>query len=340
MSGTSLSRDPTFRLVTRFAPPVMHDYSAFGGTLRSELHFPELPHATGAVADWTLRVEASGAPAPAIAALGERRVGNETYRLATIAGGVRLEYSHAGAFDITANGSRITWYPSADPQRELARAIVIGPALALALEMAGCFCLHGSAVAFGERGVGFLAPKHHGKSTLAIALAAAGARFIGDDTLAVMPGSPAMVRPGVASVRLWDDAARAVAIDRLCETVTGGVKTTASGFASDAVLRAPVALAAIYVLDPILPSESAAPATRARLDPTAAAIALAHHTKLPDSLVGLRAAGLRLRSAVAIAGNVPVYTLTIARSFDLLPAVVAQINAWHREPVMPDAARP
>ena len=329
MSGGPCMQEATDRSVTRFTPPSIREYSAFGGILRSELHFPELPQTGGAMPDWALRV-ATAAPGPALAPLGERRVGQETYRLSAIADGVRLEYSHAGAFDITAGGSLITWFPSRDPQPELARAIVIGPALALALEMAGCFCLHGSAVAFEGRGVGFLAPKHHGKSTLAVALAAAGARFIGDDTLAIAPGLPAMLRPGIASVRLWEDAARAVRVDRLCGTIIDGVKTTASGFANDIILRTPVALDAIYILDPVRPESTTCPAARARLHPAAAAVSLAHHAKLPDSLVGLRAAGLRLRHAASLVANVPIYTLTVARSFELLPAVVERIAAWHR----------
>ena len=334
MTSPQLVRDPTFRLVTRFAPPAMRDYSAFGGILRSELPFPELPETHGGVADWTLRIATSDTRAAALVPLGERRVGTETYHLSAIADGVRLEYSHAGAFDITAGGSRITWFPSPAAQHELARAIVVGPALALALEMSGCFCLHGSAVAFGERGVGFLAPKHHGKSTLAAALAAAGACFVGDDTLAIAPGSPPMLRPGIASVRLWDDAARAVHVDRLCETVISGVKTTASGFMNDALRRTPVALDAIYVLDPILPEDAHEAAARRRMEPGAAAVSLAHHAKLPDSLVGLRTAGRRLGSAAALATAIPVYTLTIARSFEALPAAVEQIAAWHRQSTM------
>jgi hypothetical protein len=321
------------------AGPSLRDYSAFGGTLRSELHFPELPEVFVDAADWTLTESNRRPQDDDVVALGSRVVGSETYRLAAIPGGLRLEYSHAGCFDITAGGSRIVWYPGVDPQLELARAVVIGPVLALALEAAGSFCLHGSAVAFAGRGVGFLAPKHHGKSTLAVALAAAGAVFIGDDTLAIAPGSPALVRPGIGSVRLWEDAASELRIADLCGTVIPGVKTTATGFRESALLRHAVPLEAVYVLDPLPPEEMAEPARRIRLHPGAAAVSLAHHTKLPDSLVGLRAAGLRLRAAVAVAATVPVYTLQLARRFDLLPGVVDQLFAWHGAERRPSTGR-
>jgi hypothetical protein len=307
----------------------MSAYAAFGGTLHSAIHFPELRPASGDAADWTLRV-ATGAPTDVAAALlGERLVGRETYRLWAITGGLRLEYSHAGWFDIRAQGAELIWYPGADAPLELVRAIILGPVLALALEAAGSFCLHGSAVAIAGRGVGFLAPKHHGKSTLALALASAGAQLVGDDTLAVTPGSPALLRPGIASVRLWNDAASALRVAEICDTVIPGVKSTATGFAETLVARHTVPLDAIYVLDPVLEGDTMNAAARIRLQPGAAAVSLAHHTKLPDSLVGLRAAGLRLRMAVAVASTVPVYTLRIARSFALLPAAVEQLMVWH-----------
>jgi hypothetical protein len=321
------------------ARPTTCDYVAFGGTLRSELVFPELRESFTGGPQWTLRIAVGQPLGTGGVPLGERRVGSETYRLWAIPAGLRLEYSHAGWFDITAGGSQILWYPGADPQPELVRAIVIGPVLALALEAAGSFCLHGSAVAFAGRGVGFLAPKHHGKSTLAVALSSAGAQFVGDDTLAVSPGSPATLRPGIASVRLWEDAARALHVTELCETVIPGVKTTATGFRDAVQVRHAVPLEAVYVLDPVPAADAEHPARRARLHPAAAAVSLAHHTKLPDSLVGIRTAGMRLRMAVAVASTVPVYTLHIARSFTLLPAVVQQLFEWHGDVSAPTGGR-
>lgn len=305
------------------------EYAVFGGVLRSAVALPELPAISGARPDWTLRISSASPLATPAQVLGQRRPGSETYRLSSIPDGLRLEYSHAGTFDVAMSGSDITWYPSANPDGELVRAIILGPVLALALEAGGSFCLHGSAVAFGDRAIGFIAPKHHGKSTLAVALAAAGARFVGDDTLAISPGEPPLLRPGIGSARLWEDAALQLRVDELCETVITGAKRTASGFPGTRLSPKPMTLDAVYVLDPQVPTDGEPPVQRVRLGAGAAAVALSHHTKLPDSLVGLRAAGARLRTAVGLASTVPVYSLRIARSFALLPAAIEQLGAWH-----------
>ena len=313
------------------APAVTEDrrYRVFGAVLESDLEFPELPAAQSSEsATWTVQV-AEHAPAPLeMIAIGERQVGVESYTLARTPTGFRLEYSHAGIFDVSSDGRQITWYRRADAIPELVRSIIIGPAIALSLELSGLLCLHGSAVAIGEEAVMFLGPKHHGKSTLATALTAAGARLIGDDLIAVAPGPPAMVRPGVPSVRLWEDTVRALPVDALCATLVSGVKTTASGFADRAFTHGELRLGGIYLLAPALPREGFT-CERTRLPAAAAAIGLAHQTKLADSLVGMLAAGAQLTAAARLAGTVPVWTLSAARDLGRLPAVVAQLLAWH-----------
>jgi hypothetical protein len=242
---------------------------------------------------------------------------------------LRLEYSHAGHFDISSDGSRITWYYHAAALPELVRNIVLGPALALALELAGFLCLHGSAVVVGNQGVVFVGPKHHGKSTIASALTLAGARLVGDDLVAVAPGPPATIRPGVASVRLWGDTVKALPMNGVCESLIPGVKTTATGFADHALMHEQALLAGIYVLAPADKASEAA-CRRTRLGPTGAVIALAHQTKLADSLIGMRAAGAQLAAAAAVAATVPVYALSVARDLARLPELVEQVFAWHQ----------
>jgi hypothetical protein len=222
----------------------------------------------------------------------------------------------------------MSWYERADALPELVRNIVLGPALALALELAGFLCLHGSAVVLGDQGLVFLGPKHHGKSTIASALTVAGARLVGDDLVAVAPGPPAMVRPGVPSVRLWGDTASALPMQGICESLIPGVKTTAIGFADRALTRGEVPLTAIYVLEPADKSSEAS-CRRTSLPPVGAAIAVAHQTKLADSLIGMRAAGAQLSAAIAVVSTVPVFTLAVARDLTRLPELVQQIFDWH-----------
>ncbi|HZI40857.1 MAG TPA: hypothetical protein VFD67_04120 [Gemmatimonadaceae bacterium] len=307
----------------------LRDYSAFGGVLRSELEFPELGVAPeSARPDWTLRVERADPPQCALTFVGERHVRQERYELSRFPGGFRLVYSHAGTFDISGDGASIVWYHRSEWAPELVRSIVLGPAISLALELAGFLCLHGSAVAIDGTAVAFVGPKHFGKSTLATALTTAGARLVGDDLLVVSPGQPATVRPGVGSVRLWADMAATLPLGSFCDTLIPGVKTTVTGFTDEALAVTPTPLSAIYVLSPVAKEATTGVAWRELLAPSNATIALAHQTKLPASLVGLRAAGSQLKAAAAVAATVPVWTLHAVRDVARLGPLVRQIIDW------------
>lgn len=306
----------------------MRHYRAFGGVLRSEIEFPELSQADAVSRpDWAFVVEPGEPPLVPLSELGERQVRQERYQLWRSPHGYRLTYSHAGTFDISNDGTLI-WYHDESSIIELVRSIVLGPAIALALELAGHFCLHGSAVALAEGAVAFLGPKYYGKSTLAMALTAAGGRLLGDDLLVVRPGPPPTVRPGVASVRLWPDVAAALPLGSVCDTLIPGVKTTVTGFADEALASSPCRLKAIYNLAPFGNDRDARTAWRERLEPLEATIALAHQTKLPDSLIGMQAAGQQLAMAVAMATSVPVWKLHIVRDVGKLDQVVRQIIDW------------
>jgi hypothetical protein len=307
----------------------IRDYTAFGGVLRSAIEFPELtPALNCARPDWTFIVDRSEPPDQPFVLVGERRVRDERYWLWRSPAGFRLEYSHAGTFDVSADGTFIVWYYRSDAKPELVRSIVLGPAVALALELAGFLCLHGSAVAIGDSAVAFLGPKHFGKSTLATALTASGARLLGDDLLAVELGRPVRVRPGVASVRLWAETAASLPLESLCETLIPGVKTTATGFATRSIAQRAAPLLAIYMLTPIMPRPDIEAAARTGLTLTEATISLAQQTKLPDSLIGARAAGSHLSSAARLAASVPVWNLSVVRDISRLGAVVRQIFDW------------
>lgn len=310
-------------------PRGARDYSAFGGVLRSEIDFPELmPTRFAASPDWTVVIDYGEPPALELLFVGERRIREERYQLYHHRSGLRLVYSHAGTFDIAHHGSHITWYYRCGALPELVRSIVLGPAISLALELAGFLCLHGSAAAIADKAVAFVGPKHVGKSTIATALTAAGARLVGDDLLVIRPGPPAMVRPGVSSVRLWADITAALPLDNVCTTLIPGVKTTATGFVEEARAIAPTSLRAIYILSPTRPDAETPPARRVLLAPSEATIALAHQTKLPPSLVGLQGAASQLAAAAAVAATVPVWILHTARDVAKLGRLVRQIIEW------------
>jgi len=311
-------------------------YAVFGGTLRSELPFPELEPcdaSDAALPEWSLRIGDEPPPRPEAVPCGERQIGPERYRLLRVERGFRLEYSHAGTFDVDPSAGALTWYPGGETatRGELARSIVLGPALALMLEAQGHLCLHGGAVGVPDGAVAFVAPKHHGKSTLVMAMVRGGAEFLSDDTIAVAPGRPCMLKPGVRSARLWADSAETLRVEELCERVVTGIKTNASGFHGTTSARESIPLRAIYLLHPEPPSSASPPCWRVPLPPGAAVATLGQQAKLPDTLVGFAAAGRRLSVAARVASEVPVFELHLVRDFAALPDVVSRIVGWHAD---------
>jgi hypothetical protein len=303
-------------------------YAVAGIVLASELRFPGLPDTLAARPDWSLRRGEGDPPAVAVTPIGERALGAERYALGRTPSGYRLEYSHAGWFDIDLERATIVWYASGDAAEELARAIVLGPVLALALERAGVLCLHGSGVVIGGRGIVFLGGKHYGKSTLALSLVRLGAQWVSDDLIAIAPGRPPSVRPGIASARVWNDAAQRLDLSSW-GTLVPGIKSTVTNFVGRTLAFGEAVLGAVYVLEPEPSAQAVHACWRVPLRGADAAIALAHHTKLSDALIGLPAAGAQLRLATAVAGSVPVWRLHVARDFARLPVALEAILEWH-----------
>jgi len=183
----------------------MPDYSIFGSCLRSEIAFPELRTAINAAPRWRLEISRQRHPPVGTALLGTDDIGGGVaVRLYKLPGGYLLEYDdNTGSFEVSADGGLITWFPVPNADSVMVRLHVIGRVLATALHAAGLFCLHGSGVVVEGGAIGFLAPRFWGKSTLAMALARAGAGLLSDDTLAVHPDDvPVKLWPGVHSVRL------------------------------------------------------------------------------------------------------------------------------------------
>jgi hypothetical protein len=311
------------------------DYFVFGGCLRSELDFPDLsPAYRTDRPDWVLHVVRSDPPQP-IELRGTREIEpGWDYRLFRVQDGFLLEYGGSGSYAILSGGREIVWYPGTRPEnsetlREIARAIVLGPVMALALHQSGVLCLHGSAVSIGEKALAFLAPKHHGKSTLALALAAAGARLLTDDLVAIDLESHPVVRPGVHSVRVMGDVAERLGPRFSEAALTPGYKTTVTNLPRQALAWDPAPLAAIYLPIAVAGLDDQLAVSREALAPARAAAALAREKKLTDGLVGLADAGSMLEWIASVTAVVPVYRLAVLSDLERLPDVVRQILAWH-----------
>lgn len=306
----------------------LHHYRLFGGVLRSDIEIPELERVEPRSPTWTLRSRVGKPPAADGVALGSDRVTGDVHvRMYRRASGVRLVFDDTGCFDIVDGGRSIDWTHAPDVSLDDARADLTSRVLAAALHEAGTVCLHGSAVVCGTEAIGFVAPKFHGKSTLALALVNAGARLLTDDTFPVTPGRPPLASPGLHATRLWEDSARRVGLGRT-EDDGSGSKLLFSSLPSEYVSHATHPLAALYLLSPAQEPSDGRMAWRTRLSTMEATLVMIGHAKLAPLLTGPEAPGLFHRAA-ALAETVPVYRLGVARDLDRIDEVVATIHEWH-----------
>lgn len=309
----------------------MTRYTIFGSTLDADVELPELrPAPAGERPRWTLRT--SGDPAPrgdGWTLLGEEPLsGPHRVRLLRSPAAVRLEYTDTGTFDIAPDGE-VTWHPGPEAAPENVRADVIGRVLATALHAAGTLCLHGSAVALSDGAVGFLAPRGYGKSTLAGALTAAGARLVTDDTLAVQLGRLPVALPGVHSMRMWGDSSERVGARLGGGALLPGVKHTVTDLPARRVALEPVPLRSLYVLGPVRVTDGAWVCRRLAMPPAAAALSLVGHGKLGPLLSHPAEIPVLLERSSALAAVVPVYALQVERDWARLDDVVGEICRWH-----------
>jgi len=313
------------------APRPMTAYAVFGGVLHSDLEFPELREAGAGAPDWTLRTAAAPRPGADGTLLGEEDfpMYGSSLRLWRIPSGFRMEYSDTGTFDVAADGRNIVWYPGDDSPLELVRMDVVGRVLATALHASGAIALHASAVAVGEVGIGFLAPKFHGKSTLALALTYAGARLITDDTLGVVPGDPAICIPGVHAVRLRSESAAHFPRTRGAPSPDEGGRVV-DELPDDKLMTRQVPLAALYLLSPVSRESAAAAGRREAMPAIPGTLAVLGFAKM-GSLFREAEAAANFERAAAVTRTVPVYRLDIVRDLGRIDEVARTIIGWHAD---------
>ncbi len=309
---------------------VMQAYPAFGGLLRSALSFPELRAVHSDRCDWELLQGPARAPDMAAPRLvgAEQITKSLRVRLFAHERGWRLVYDDTGSFDFLDGGRRIVWYPAADAVVEAVRLDVLGRVLPLALQIGGAGALHGSAVELEAGAVAFVAPKRHGKSTLARALVAAGARLLSDDVVPIRLAPYPVTYPGVQRLRLWPDSAAWHGDGSRADGPESGGRTPVELSDLELADRA-TPLRAVYLLSPVPPDPAnPTPARRVPLPHMDAALALVTQMKVAN-LLGAEQAGATLGFCAALAGEVPVYRLEIVRDFHHLEDAVARILEWH-----------
>jgi len=299
--------------------------------LASDIEFPELAVAAqDGEPSWVLQ---SHAPTPSDEEHGQLLgtdvvTPNANVTLYRCGEGFRLVFDDTGCFEITGDARHIRWHVPEDARLADVRADVTGRVLAAALHLTGTLSLHASAVVIEGVAIGLVAPKHHGKSTLALALVQSGAGLLTDDTLPVQPGSPPMARPGLHAARLWPDSAARVGIGEH-EPVPDGHKRLFAALPDERVEHVPRPLDALYLLAPVKSLDDGAAVRRTRLSSIEGAMVMIGHAKLAPLLAGAAASEL-FQPAAALADAIPVYRLNVVRDLDRLTEVVEQIREWHQ----------
>jgi hypothetical protein len=283
-------------------------YAAFGLGLRSALPLPELPETSRAsdvgigLASGPRSSKPKRSPAP----------------VAT-AENAGLSWPQVGHFRLRA-GREIVIRPAAGADAALLRLYLLGPALAVLLRQRGFLVLHASAAAVGDAAVAFLGASGSGKSTLVAALVARGHRLVTDDYLAIepAPGRPT-VPPGIPQLKLWPDAAAAVAgAEHTFARLSPGVEKR-SVPARERFATAPRPLGRLYVL-----CQGDAPAIE-RLTPQQSLVELLRHSYGPRTLAAIRTTE-HFRHCARVASNVPIARLSVPRSLAALPGVCRLIE--------------
>lgn len=307
----------------------MYRYRLFGGILSSDVEFPELELCDSGEARWALRADEGQPPQPDGMLLGDDKVtGDIRVRLYRREDGFRIQFDDTGSFDISADGGTIRWYRPEDVRLADVRADLTGRILAAALHAAGTLSLHASAVVLGDRAIGLIGPKRHGKSTLSLALVSAGGALLTDDTFPVEIGAEVRGLPGLHAARLWEDSASRVGLGQVIPAEPGG-KLIYSHLPADSISHDPAPLAALYLLSPIPPVEGEAAVRRTRLPSIQSALAMIGHAKLAPLLQG--EVGELLNAATRLTNRVPVYRLEVMRDLDRLSEVTATLRSWHTD---------
>lgn len=311
-------------------------YDVFGYAVESDIELPDLPatQREGAPA-WRVETVVGPTAGTTRSLLGTETVyGTVQVKAYAADGGLRLTFDDTGTFDVRLRDRVIAWHPGPSATDAAVRADLLGRVMALAAHADGLLSLHASAVSIAGRAIGFLGPKHAGKSTLALAMVRHGATLVTDDALVLRTrgGDTAWAAPGVQRLRLWNDSARALGAPPSPDT---GAKPTIDRLTSAELESSEVPLAACYVLERA--DEHASDAIRReRMSSVHAAVACVRFAKL-GALAGGAVGAAVLDRAVRLTRAVPVFAAHIRRDLAQLDDVAATIADWHAADSSADA---
>ncbi len=241
---------------------------------------------------------APAGPFPEVCFRGPARVGDRELEVCCRhgPGGYLLEVAAAGRFWLAADGGQLCCLEEA----ELARAVLLGPCLALILALGGVFGLHASAVdTAGGRVLALCGLSGAGKSTLARRLRDAGWRRRADDLLPLAGG------PRGPEARL-----RFPQFSLPREQQADPAEPPAAP------------LAAVVCLTP---TEGEPGPELRRLTPRQGAVAVARHT-VASRLFAPPLARRHLDFCAGVAAAVPLYELAYPQRLDQLDRLAAMVG--------------
>lgn len=176
----------------------MHRYFHSGLRIASDIALPE----------WAAFACEGAHPVDVTIALSEQPPPDLPADGSTIVTGDKAGFAIAGVGGFLVDrGERMTLYPALAAEPAELRLFTLGSAWGLLGYQRGHAMWHGSVVERRGRAVLFCGDAGEGKSTMAAAMVAAGARLVGDDLNRVAPeGAGAFVYPSSSRIKLWREA--------------------------------------------------------------------------------------------------------------------------------------
>lgn len=329
----------------------MTDYLVFGSCLRSELPFPELSETRGREPRWTLTLGSLASADEGEILCDTQLSGGCRIRISRDRGNVRFSHSCAGTFELRDHGRKIVFDAERAASVDAARTDLVARLLLMFADQNRVTWLHGSAARIGRGAVAFIGASGAGKSTIALALARAGADHICDDALPIEAGKPPVVWPSDGTVRLCGDTKQrfAPAVDSVRRESDGKFVMTRRDLQRDDAQgrneplgdlpgvdsqqeNSRTHLSAIYVLAPVHADGPAGGShtgvSRRLLAPSAALPLLIQNLKLgallqPDYPVRT------MEQLASVVRQVPVYELAVPRDWSRVGDVVSRLFDWH-----------
>jgi hypothetical protein len=218
-------------------------YRIFDSVVASDWPLPELPTADGEPASVEIERGSAAFDDRDLVWFHEWRVPDEDPWLAAArlpAGGYLVRVPALVDFLIDDAGRSVRVVRTADTSDDTLRHLLLDLILPLVMTHRGELVLHASGALVGSGAFLFIARSGAGKSTIAAALAARGARVVADDAIAVRRDGDELVAIGAYSgLRLWPDGPSPAAKRRI-----------GPGDSSIPFAGTPVRVAGIYVLEP------------------------------------------------------------------------------------------